>query len=114
MHYCFALLCLLCISVLFHTLIAYQEKTFFELFLCIDHCYNINIKLKLVGFSYRIAHGKVSILLVMQNIYRKAAEFWAEFRLELLSAGESFTEGISNQIWRLYWASHQVLPPYIF
>ncbi|KAF0930629.1 hypothetical protein E2562_033825 [Oryza meyeriana var. granulata] len=43
----------------------------------------------------------------MMNMYRKAAEFWAEFRLELLSAGESFTEGISNQIWRLYWASHQ-------
>ncbi|KAG8066204.1 hypothetical protein GUJ93_ZPchr0004g38165 [Zizania palustris] len=45
----------------------------------------------------------------MMNMYRKAAEFWAEFRLELLSAGELFAEekGISNQIWRLYWASHQ-------
>ncbi|KAL5214680.1 hypothetical protein ABZP36_003832 [Zizania latifolia] len=45
----------------------------------------------------------------MMNMYRKAAKFWAEFRLELLSAGELFAEekGISNQIWRLYWASHQ-------
>ncbi|KAL5216267.1 hypothetical protein ABZP36_007668 [Zizania latifolia] len=45
----------------------------------------------------------------MMNMYRKAAEFWAEFRLELLSAGELFAEekGASSQIWRLYWASHQ-------
>ncbi|CAM0902689.1 unnamed protein product [Alopecurus aequalis] len=46
----------------------------------------------------------------MMNMYEKAAEFWAELRLELLSAGELSGEekGISNQIWRLYWASHQV------
>ncbi|CAN6276875.1 unnamed protein product [Urochloa humidicola] len=45
----------------------------------------------------------------MMNMYRKAAEFWAELRLELLSASELFSEekGNSNQIWRLYWASHQ-------
>ncbi|CAL5030144.1 unnamed protein product [Urochloa decumbens] len=45
----------------------------------------------------------------MMNMYRKAAEFWAELRLELLSASEFFAEekGNSNQIWRLYWASHQ-------
>ncbi|KAG8043403.1 hypothetical protein GUJ93_ZPchr0458g22439 [Zizania palustris] len=45
----------------------------------------------------------------MMNMYRKAAEFWAVFRLELLSAGELFAEekGTSSQIWRLYWASHQ-------
>ncbi|KAI5011295.1 hypothetical protein ZWY2020_013432 [Hordeum vulgare] len=45
----------------------------------------------------------------MMNMYGKAAEFWAELRLELLSAGEISGEekGISNQIWRLYWASHQ-------
>lgn len=56
------------------------------------------------------------ILFAMQNMYRKAAEFWAELRLELLSANEFFAEekGNSNQIWRLYWASHQVLLPYTF
>ncbi|KAG2568646.1 hypothetical protein PVAP13_7NG407100 [Panicum virgatum] len=45
----------------------------------------------------------------MTNMYRKATEFWAELRLELLSASEFFAEekGNSNQIWRLYWASHQ-------
>ncbi|RCV35324.1 hypothetical protein SETIT_7G231900v2 [Setaria italica] len=45
----------------------------------------------------------------MMNMYRKAAEFWAELRLELISASEFFAEekGNSNQIWRLYWASHQ-------
>jgi hypothetical protein len=49
-------------------------------------------------------------------MYRKAAEFWAELRLELLSACELSAEEKSNssQIWRLYWASHQVLLPYIY
>jgi hypothetical protein len=49
-------------------------------------------------------------------MYRKAAEFWAELRLELLSASELIAEekGNSNQIWRLYWASHQVLLPCVF
>jgi hypothetical protein len=46
-------------------------------------------------------------------MYKKAAEFWAELRLELLSASELFVDGNSNQIWRLYWASHQVLLPYL-
>ncbi|EMS67852.1 Protein strawberry notch-like protein 1 [Triticum urartu] len=45
----------------------------------------------------------------MTNMYGKAAEFWADLRLELLSAGEISGEekGVSNQIWRLYWSSHQ-------
>ncbi|XP_066343791.1 protein FORGETTER 1-like isoform X1 [Miscanthus floridulus] len=43
----------------------------------------------------------------MMNMYKNAAEFWAELRLELLSASELFADGNSNQIWRLYWASHQ-------
>jgi hypothetical protein len=49
-------------------------------------------------------------------MYRKAAEFWAELRLELLSACELSAEEKSNssQIWRLYWASHQVLLPCIY
>ncbi|AQK46033.1 RING/FYVE/PHD zinc finger superfamily protein [Zea mays] len=50
---------------------------------------------------------KFLILFVIQNMYRRAAEFWAELRLELLSASELFADGNSNQIWRLYWASHQ-------
>jgi hypothetical protein len=47
----------------------------------------------------------------MMNMYRKAAEFWAELRVELLSAIEYYAEdkGNSSQIWRLYWASHQVV-----
>jgi hypothetical protein len=56
---------------------------------------------------------KFLILFVIQNMYRRAAEFWAELRLELLSASELFADGNSNQIWRLYWASHQVLLPYL-
>lgn len=148
MHDCFTLFCLLCTSVFFRTLIAYEEKYILWIIPTHHHCYklttsgqkclmqcssrqrcavsnildwreyNIEIKLKLIGFSLRmclhVVHGKFFLLLVMQNMYRKAAEFWAEFRLELLSAGELFAEGISNQIWRLYWASHQVLSPYIF
>uniref|UniRef100_A0A0D9X5G9 PHD-type domain-containing protein n=1 Tax=Leersia perrieri TaxID=77586 RepID=A0A0D9X5G9_9ORYZ len=45
----------------------------------------------------------------MMNMYRKAAEFWAELRVELLTAIEYYAEdkGNSAQIWRLYWASHQ-------
>ncbi|KAG8046760.1 hypothetical protein GUJ93_ZPchr0008g14114 [Zizania palustris] len=45
----------------------------------------------------------------MTNMYRKAAEFWAELRVELLSAIEYYAEDKANssQIWRLYWASHQ-------
>jgi hypothetical protein len=45
-------------------------------------------------------------------MYRKAAQFWAELRVELLSASEYYAEdkGNSAQIWRQYWASHQVVP----
>ncbi|KAK1609385.1 hypothetical protein QYE76_033058 [Lolium multiflorum] len=45
----------------------------------------------------------------MMNMYRKAAQFWAELRVELLSASEYYAEdkGNSAQIWRQYWASHQ-------
>ncbi|MCD7465715.1 hypothetical protein HAX54_001795 [Datura stramonium] len=39
----------------------------------------------------------------------QAAEFWAELRVELLSAGAFLTDDkpSSNQLWRLYWANHQ-------
>ncbi|KAL9664096.1 hypothetical protein QQ045_019493 [Rhodiola kirilowii] len=45
----------------------------------------------------------------MTEVYKKAAEFWAELRVELLSANTFLTEEKPNpgQLWRLYWASHQ-------
>lgn len=45
----------------------------------------------------------------MMDMYKKAAEFWAELRVELLSASAFLSEEkpISSQVWRLYWASHQ-------
>ncbi|KAK2972068.1 hypothetical protein RJ640_005088, partial [Escallonia rubra] len=44
-----------------------------------------------------------------EDMYRKAAEFWAELRVELLSASAFLTNDKPNssQLWRLYWASHQ-------
>lgn len=44
-------------------------------------------------------------------MFKKAAEFWAELRVELLSASAFLSEDKSNssQVWRLYWASHQVI-----
>lgn len=43
-------------------------------------------------------------------MYKKAAEFWAELRVELLSASAFLNDKPnSSQVWRLYWASHQVL-----
>lgn len=43
-------------------------------------------------------------------MYKKAAEFWAELRVELLSASAFLANEKPNtsQIWRLYWSSHQV------
>ncbi|GAB4836724.1 udp-glycosyltransferase [Ancistrocladus abbreviatus] len=45
----------------------------------------------------------------MTEMYQKAAEFWAELRVELLSASAFLPEERPNpsQLWRLYWASHQ-------
>ncbi|CAA0815471.1 RING/FYVE/PHD zinc finger superfamily protein [Striga hermonthica] len=45
----------------------------------------------------------------MMDMYGKAAEFWAELRMELLSASMYYAEEkpSSSQLWRLYWASHQ-------
>ncbi|KAJ8425970.1 hypothetical protein Cgig2_009508 [Carnegiea gigantea] len=40
----------------------------------------------------------------MTEMYKKAAEFWAELRVELMAAEEKPS---SSQLWRLYWASHQ-------
>ncbi|KAL6567599.1 udp-glycosyltransferase [Orobanche gracilis] len=45
----------------------------------------------------------------MMHMYGKAAEFWAELRMELLSASTFFADERPNssQVWRLYWANHQ-------
>ncbi|XP_030471562.2 protein FORGETTER 1 isoform X2 [Syzygium oleosum] len=45
----------------------------------------------------------------MMDMYKKAAEFWAELRVELLTASSFLTDEKPNtsQLWRLYWASHQ-------
>ncbi|KAL8166544.1 hypothetical protein V2J09_008043 [Rumex salicifolius] len=45
----------------------------------------------------------------MTDMYKRAAEFWAELRVELLSANACLTEEkpAPTQLWRLYWASHQ-------
>ncbi|XP_039113703.1 protein FORGETTER 1 [Dioscorea cayenensis subsp. rotundata] len=45
----------------------------------------------------------------MKEMYKKAAEFWAELRVELLSASTFLSEEKPNpnQVWRLYWSSHQ-------
>ncbi|KAF8036651.1 hypothetical protein BT93_C2393 [Corymbia citriodora subsp. variegata] len=45
----------------------------------------------------------------MMEMYKKAAEFWAELRVELLTASSFLTDEKPNtsQLWRLYWASHQ-------
>ncbi|CAI0555414.1 unnamed protein product [Linum tenue] len=46
----------------------------------------------------------------MMEMYKKAAEFWAELRVELLSASAFLVNDKPNssQLWRLYWSSHQV------
>ncbi|XP_011014354.1 PREDICTED: protein strawberry notch isoform X2 [Populus euphratica] len=46
---------------------------------------------------------------VMMDMYKKAAEFWAELRVELLSASTFLTNDKPNssQLWRVYWSSHQ-------
>ncbi|XP_021901423.1 LOW QUALITY PROTEIN: protein FORGETTER 1 [Carica papaya] len=45
----------------------------------------------------------------MEEMYKKAAEFWAELRVELLSVSTflSNEKPNSSQLWRLYWSSHQ-------
>lgn len=45
----------------------------------------------------------------MMDMYKKAAEFWAELRVELLSASAFLANDKPNssQLWRLYWSGHQ-------
>lgn len=49
-------------------------------------------------------------IVFLQDMYKRAAEFWAELRVELLTASSFLTDEKPNtsQLWRLYWASHQV------
>ncbi|PWZ45096.1 Protein FORGETTER 1 [Zea mays] len=65
--------------------------------------------MRVIGSLCALEKGGVGALelVAMDMKARRAAEFWAELRLELLSASELFADGNSNQIWRLYWASHQ-------
>ncbi|KAF4389035.1 hypothetical protein F8388_026764 [Cannabis sativa] len=45
----------------------------------------------------------------MMEMYKRAAEFWAELRVEILTALSAYEneKPNSSQVWRLYWASHQ-------
>ncbi|KAL5568778.1 hypothetical protein UlMin_025353 [Ulmus minor] len=45
----------------------------------------------------------------MMTIYKKAAKFWSDLRMELLTASALYNneKPISSQLWRLYWAGHQ-------
>ncbi|EOY14275.1 RING/FYVE/PHD zinc finger superfamily protein isoform 2, partial [Theobroma cacao] len=45
----------------------------------------------------------------MEAMYKKAAELWAELRVELLSASAFHSNEKPNpsQLWRMYWSSHQ-------
>ncbi|KAL6509829.1 udp-glycosyltransferase [Orobanche gracilis] len=62
--------------------------------------------------SYKGAEFEVVEVLLdanMMHMYGKAAKFWAELRMELLSASTFLAEERPNssQVWILYWASHQ-------
>ncbi|KAE8733509.1 metacaspase-4-like [Hibiscus syriacus] len=45
----------------------------------------------------------------MEAMYKKAAELWAELRVELLSASAFHSNDKPNpsQLWRMYWSNHQ-------
>lgn len=47
---------------------------------------------------------------VFQDMYLKACFFWSTLRVELMSALDALQEKkpSQNQLWRLYWANHQV------
>ncbi|KAL5978725.1 udp-glycosyltransferase [Asimina triloba] len=61
--------------------------------------------------GHLILHGVYSMVLQAADLgemYTRAAEFWAELRVELLSASACSEEKRNpNPLWRLYWASHQ-------
>ncbi|KAK0597074.1 hypothetical protein LWI29_021592 [Acer saccharum] len=59
------------------------------------------------GAEFEVVEAPLEV--EMMDMYKKAAEFWAELRVELLSASAFLTneKPNSSQIWRLYWSSHQ-------
>ncbi|RZC64949.1 hypothetical protein C5167_008643 [Papaver somniferum] len=59
------------------------------------------------GSEFEVVEAPLDV--EMMNLYKKAAEFWAELRVELLSASAVLCDEKPNssQLWRLYWASHQ-------
>lgn len=71
----------------------------------------ISIELLRIGCSF-LCFNKFNWLRMccFQEMYKRAAEFWAELRVELLSASTFLAseKPSASQLWRLYWASHQV------
>ncbi|KAK9137540.1 hypothetical protein Sjap_008134 [Stephania japonica] len=59
------------------------------------------------GVEFEVVEAPLDV--EMLDMYKKAAEFWAELRVELLAASACLSEDKPNssQLWRLYWASHQ-------
>ncbi|XP_074301676.1 protein FORGETTER 1-like isoform X1 [Silene latifolia] len=59
------------------------------------------------GAEFEVVEAPLDVK--MTEMYKKAAEFWAELRVELLSASTFLPDEkpASSQLWRLYWASHQ-------
>ncbi|PON32790.1 Protein strawberry notch, partial [Parasponia andersonii] len=58
------------------------------------------------GVEFEVVEAPLEV--EMMEMYKRAAEFWAELRVELLSALAILDEKpSSSQVWRLYWASHQ-------
>jgi hypothetical protein len=55
--------------------------------------------------------GEVPLESKMQGMYYKACYFWSALRTELMCALDALQEKkpSQNQLWRLYWANHQVL-----
>ncbi|KAK9133843.1 hypothetical protein Scep_013371 [Stephania cephalantha] len=59
------------------------------------------------GAEFEVVEAPLDV--EMLDMYKKAAEFWAELRVELLAASACLSEDKPNSshLWRLYWASHQ-------
>ncbi|KAI3997045.1 hypothetical protein MKX01_021321 [Papaver californicum] len=59
------------------------------------------------GSEFEVVEAQLDV--EMMDLYKKTAEFWAELRVELLSASAVLCDEKPNssQLWRLYWASHQ-------
>lgn len=60
--------------------------------------------------SSTTSHSMLTHFVVFQDMYLKACFFWSTLRVELMSALDALQEKkpSQNQLWRLYWANHQV------